>query len=58
MVGTPPNCRRPPSPPRPPPPQCPMVRVCVQYGPGRPGSFNRPCIRYEMRRQCRSGDVR
>ena len=60
MTGTPPNCHRPAPPPtRPPPPAvrpppCPLVRTCVQWGRGSPGSLAGPCIRYEMRPSCPS----
>ena len=49
MIGRPPNCQRPT---QPPPAACPLVRTCVQWGRGSPGSLAGPCIRYAMRRQC------
>jgi hypothetical protein len=40
--------------PAPRPQQCPMVRTCVKWGKGRPGSLAGPCIQYQNRRQCPS----
>ena len=43
-----------PGPAKPTPPPCPLVRTCVEWGKGSPGSLFGPCIRYENRPQCPS----
>lgn len=69
-VGIPPNCRCPagttylherclrvaaPPPQHTQPAQnCPVIRVCVQYGKPAPGSLVGSCVRYENQRQCSS----
>jgi hypothetical protein len=39
---------------QPKPAPCPLVKTCVQWGKGAPGSLFGPCIRYENRPQCPS----